>query len=96
MALVLVVAEEEELFWTPQHLLQHWRIENKEEELLETNSLEREELVSCNQIQMIPNVAVSLNWKLTMRTKMWFLGAQDLTDPEHATPGPTSLEKGSS
>jgi hypothetical protein len=69
-----------------------------EEELLETKSFEEEEPVSCNQIQMIPNVAVALDWKST-KTKMRFLGAPDLSDrsdPEHATPGPSSLKKGSS
>jgi hypothetical protein len=77
LALLLEVVEVE-VFWTPQHLLQRWKIENKgEEELLETNSFEGEEPVSCNQIQMIPNVAVTLDWKST-RTKMWFLGAPDL------------------
>ena len=96
MALVLVVVVVLVFFWTPQHLLQRWKIENKgEEELLETNLFEGGEPISCNQIQMILNVAVALDWKST-RTKMWFLGAPDLTEPEHATPGPTSLKKGSS
>lgn len=99
LALILVVVEEEQISWTPQYLLQRLRMENKgEEKLLETYSFEGEEPVSCNQMQMIPNVAVALDWKST-RTKM--LGAPDLsdldqTDPEHATPGPSSLKKGSS
>ena len=93
MALVVVVVVVQ-VFWKPQNLIQRWRTENKgEEELLETNSSEGEEQFSCNQIQMIPNVAVALDWKSTTKMKMWFLGAPDLTDPEHATPGPASLKK---
>lgn len=38
---LLLVEEEELVSWTPQYLLQRWRIENKgEEELLETNLFE--------------------------------------------------------
>ena len=40
-------------------------MENKGEEVLETNSMEGEEPSSCNQIQMISNVAVALDWKST-------------------------------
>ena len=57
--MVLVLVVEVEVFWKPQNLFQRWRIENKgEEEPLETKAP-----ISCNQIQMIPNVTVALDSK---------------------------------
>ena len=70
---------------------------NKVEELLEMNSMEGGEALSCNQILMTPSakeVPVSLDWRST-KMKRRFLGAPDRSGPEHATPGASSLKKGS-